>query len=221
MSMKYIKLTNFSKIFYSASNKKNILFQDQDIVFESGRNIGLLGMNGCGKTTLMKIISKSESLSEGVLDTNATISWPIGVYAGLDPFLTGRQNIIFVSSLLGIKDIDGLIYEVATQAELEESMDLQVRYYSSGMFSRLSFFLCMLIEFDFYLIDEVTSVGDFKFQEKSSQLLNEVSKKSTIILTSHNPENIRANCDVACVIKNGIISKMYEVDEAIHIYNTQ
>lgn len=215
---KGIYLKNFSKYFFSATTK-NILFEDQTIIFEKGKNIGLLGMNGCGKSTLLKMISRSESVSVGRLETNCSVSWPIGIYTGLDLFLTGRQNIVFIASLLGIKDIEELIQEVAFQAELESSMHLQVRYYSSGMFSRLSFFLCLLIDFDFYLIDEVTSVGDFKFQDKSAKLLDEVSERSTIILTSHNPENIRAHCEVAYIIKNGTISQLYDVDEAIQIYN--
>tara|TARA_B100000989_G_scaffold150828_1_gene112430 strand:- start:5672 stop:6337 length:666 start_codon:yes stop_codon:yes gene_type:complete len=217
--MKSLELKNFSKHFFSITNGTSVLFHNQNIRFEEGKNIGLMGVNGCGKTTLLRILSRSESISSGEFSVNGTISWPIGVYAGLDPFLTGRQNVLFIASLLGINEKDDLAERVASLAELRDSMDLHVRFYSSGMFSRLSFFLCMLINFDFYLIDEVTSVGDAGFQKKSSELLSEVSERSTIILTSHNADNIRQHCELAYVIVKGKISHLMDVNEAIDYYH--
>lgn len=215
---KYIKADNITKKFYSLRNGWDIVFHKQSLHFPFGKNIGLLGLNGAGKTVLLKILSKAESLNEGKLDISGSVSWPVGVSAGLDPALTGRENIDFICSSLGIKEIDEVAQEVAKRSNLVDFMDKQVKNYSSGMQARLAFFLCFVVDFDFYLADEITAVGDDIFKHRAEEFMRKKTDNSTLILTSHSIDHIREHCEIGCVIDKGKISPVMDIEDSIRYY---
>tara|TARA_B100000941_G_scaffold78614_2_gene53739 strand:- start:6765 stop:7454 length:690 start_codon:yes stop_codon:yes gene_type:complete len=215
---KFIKATNITKKFYSLRNGWDYVFHKQNVHFPFGKNIGLLGLNGAGKTVLLKILSKAESLNEGKLEISGSVSWPVGVSAGLDPALTGKENIDFICSALGITEIDEVTKEVAERANLLSFMDKQVKNYSSGMQARLAFFLCFVVDFDFYLADEITAVGDDIFKQKAEEFMKNKTDKSTLILTSHSIDHIREHCEIGCVIDKGKISPVIDIEESIRYY---
>jgi len=192
---KFIELSDFSKIFYSLKNGQKKVFQNQSIRFNYGINYGLLGKNGAGKTTLMQLLSGAETLSSGKRLLNGKVSWPIGVYTGLDPRLTGSENIYFIASLLNT--------------------------FSAGMRARLGFYLSLCVDFDFYLIDEVTAVGDLDFQKRSSEYIQEVIKNKSLILCSHQKNKIRRHCEQSYIIHEGSILGPFDTEKAIYIYENK
>ncbi len=132
--------------------------------------LGLLGRNGAGKSTLMEMISGAMAPDSGKVERFGTVSWPVGFAGAFHPELTGQQNVRFVARVYGI-ETDELCDFVADFAQLGPHFKMPVRTYSAGMKSRLSFGVSMGVPFDTYLLDEVTSVGDAAFKDRSSDVL--------------------------------------------------
>ena len=187
-------------------NRKDVL-RDASIIFRPGVNMGILGLNGQGKSTLIRIISGSELPDSGTIKRKGRVSWPIGFTGGFNGSLTGRENLRFTCRIYGA-DIREVTNFVETFTELGPYMDMPVKTYSSGMRSKLAFGLSMAIGFDFYLIDEAWSVGDASFQAKAEKVFKERKARSTLIVVSHSVATIRKNCDSAAVLHDGMTSWM-------------
>lgn len=218
---KFIELSDFSKIFYSLKNGQKKIFQNQSIRINYGINYGLLGKNGAGKTTLMQLLSGAETLSSGKRLFNGKVSWPIGVYTGLDPRLTGSENIYFIASLLGLKNKKRVHDHVVEMSELSADIHRQLNTFSAGMRARLGFYLSLCVDFDFYLIDELTAVGDSDFQKRSSEYIQEVIKNKSLILCSHQKNKIRRHCEQSYIIQEGSILGPFDTEKAIYIYENK
>ncbi|MEP0091076.1 MAG: ATP-binding cassette domain-containing protein [Paracoccaceae bacterium] len=132
---------------------------------QAGRAVGLLGRNGAGKSSLLQMIAGTMRPSKGSIDIGGTVSWPVGFAGSFHGDLTGLQNTRFVARIYGV-ETNQLVAFVEDFAELGHHFRLPFRSYSQGMRARLGFAMSMGIGFDFYLIDEVTSVGDAAFREK-------------------------------------------------------
>ncbi|GAL12837.1 capsular polysaccharide ABC transporter ATP-binding protein KpsT [Vibrio astriarenae] len=206
--------------YYPSDLGKQFVFKDLSFSFPEGKNIALLGANGAGKSTLFRIIAGSEYPDSGKILTNLSISWPVALATGIHQKMTGRENTRFIGRVNGVKDLDDYEQKVQEFAELGVKFDLPVGTYSSGMRARLAFGCCISIDFDIYLIDEATSVGDQKFQRKAKDALLSRSKTSSIIMVSHNMKEIRQFCDSAVVLNEGQLKYYSDLEQGLDYYQT-
>ncbi|WP_234288068.1 ABC transporter ATP-binding protein [Brevundimonas diminuta] len=192
----------------------------KDLSFEvtqSGR-LALLGRNGQGKSSLIKILGGAMPPTSGTVTWRGMASWPIGFGGGFQGSLSGLDNIHFLARLYN-RNIKETIRRVDDFAELGEKLTVPVKYYSSGMRARLAFGLSLAIEFDCYLIDEIVAVGDSRFQDKCQQELFERRKERTFIIASHDMHLIANLCDRALVIESGKARLFTDIQEAIDVYS--
>jgi capsular polysaccharide transport system ATP-binding protein len=216
-----IEFRNLSKVFILRGQRKVVL-DNVNLVFPTGRSVGLLGRNGAGKSTLLKMIAGTMDPTRGEIVSTGTISWPVGFAGSFHGDLTGAQNARFIARIYGV-DGDELVDFVARFAGLGAHFDLPFRSYSSGMKSRLAFGVSMAVPFDTYLVDEVTSVGDAAFRKKSTELFSARMEHAGAVVVSHGMGQIRAMCDAAAVLENGQLQYYEDVEEAIeqHSRNMQ
>lgn len=212
-----IELSRINKSYRLPHGKRKNVLRDVNISFRPGMNMGILGLNGQGKSTLIRIISGAERPDSGTVTRKGRVSWPIGFTGGFNGSLTGRENLRFTSRIYGA-DIREVTDFVEAFSELGPYMDMPVKTYSSGMRSKLAFSLSMAIGFDFYLIDEAYSVGDASFQAKAEKVFKERKAHATLIVVSHSVATIRKNCDRAAVLHNGVLSEYETLGDALRVY---
>ena len=212
-----IELENLSKS-YRAGAGKRIVLDNVSAVFPTGVSVGILGLNGAGKSTLLRLISGMEPPDSGRVVRHVRVSWPIGFGGGLHNTMTGRENARFIARIYGasIKKIERFAEDFT---ELGVYFDLPVLTYSSGMKARLAFAVSMATEFECYLVDEVTAVGDRRFSAKYRKVFREKLKESSVVMVSHNPETIRTECEMAAILNAGSLTMYDTVDRAMHEYN--
>jgi capsular polysaccharide transport system ATP-binding protein len=185
--------------------------------FQSGYSYGLLGVNGAGKSTTIRMIAGTMLANSGTITKDVRVSWPLGLSSGFNPFMTGRANVHFVARAYG-EDVRRVSRFVEEFAELGDYLDAPVRTYSSGMGARLAFGLSMAIEFECYLVDEVLAVGDARFQERCRVAFESRRKNSDIIMVSHSMGMIKTHCDKGMVLVDGRLIVFDEVEQAIEAY---
>jgi len=212
-----IRLRDICKSYKATGNRRRIILDHLDVDFVPGVNVGILGRNGAGKSTLMRIIGGAAFPDSGTIERTSRISWPIGFSGCFHGSLTGRANLRFVCRIYDA-DIKEVTQFVEDFSELGDYMDMPVKSYSSGMAAKLAFGLSMAIGFDFYLIDELTAVGDASFRAKSTKVFNERKKQSTLIVVSHSISTIKQHCDVAGVLHDGKIIFYDKIDDAVAFY---
>lgn len=212
-----ISINNVSKAYRTAKGWNQVL-DNISITFPTGRSVGILGLNGSGKSTLLRLIGGVESPDKGEITRDVNVSWPIGFSGGFLPFATGRDSTRFISRIYGapIKEIEMFVEDFS---ELGEYYDMPYNTYSSGMRARLAFAISMAMEFDCYLVDEVTAVGDQRFREKYQEAFNERHNRATVIMASHQPATIQQFCNMSAVLFNGRITLYDSVEEGMHAYN--
>ncbi|RIZ55045.1 ABC transporter ATP-binding protein [Vibrio sp. PID23_8] len=213
-----ITLSHLTK-YYPSDLGKQYIFQDLSFTFPAGHNIALLGSNGAGKSTLFRILAGSEYPNKGKVISDNAISWPVALATGIHPQMTGRENTRFIGRVNGVADLDAFEEKVKAFAELGVKYDLPVKTYSSGMRARLTFGCCISIDFDVYLIDEATSVGDAKFRQKAKRALLDKSRDASLIMVSHDMKEIREFCDSAVILHQGELTFYEDLDQAITVYN--
>ena len=208
-----IALKNVYKTYWVGANRKDVAI-DLNLEFPDGKAIGLFGRNGAGKSTLLRMISGIEDPDHGEITKTGSISWPVGFAGSFHPELSGSQNIKFVARLYGV-DTDELIEFVKEFADLGPHFNAPFRTYSAGMRARLGFGLSMGINFDTYLIDEVVSVGDEAFRQKSSNLLKSRIGERSAIIVSHSMPLMKELCDIGVLLLNGRAKIFDDIEEAI------
>lgn len=181
------------------------------------RNIALLGRNGMGKSTLMRLISRVEDPDRGRVTTKGRVSWPIGFRGSFHRELTGLENVKFVARIYG-QDTEQVIEYVREFADIGAFFYEPYKTYSSGMGARLAFGLSMAINFDVYLIDEIMSVGDASFQRKSKETFHGKLSRSNIIMASHSMDALRDYCDCGVVMHDATIVFCDKLEDAIDSY---
>lgn len=216
---KMIKLSGLTK-YYPSNQGRQYVFENLNFEFPNEGNIALLGANGAGKSTLFRIIAGSEYPDRGQVITSKNISWPVALASGIHPQMTGRENTRFIGRVNGISELDAYEEKVKDFAELGNKYELPVKSYSSGMRSRLAFGCCVAIDFDVYLIDEATSVGDQKFKKKARKYLLDKSEESNLIMVSHDLKEIREFCDRAVVLRSGKLKYYDDLEDAINYYSS-
>jgi ABC-2 type transport system ATP-binding protein len=187
---------------------------------KKGECIGLIGRNGCGKTTLTKVLAGVYPTDTGFIRINgSTMLMNLGV--GMSHELTARENIYVSGSVLGlkIKDEDKLFDQIVAFAEIEGFLDTKVKFFSSGMMARLAFSIAVNAGADVMFLDEIFSVGDMKFQEKAIKVFESSwIQGKTVVLVSHGMEVIRKYCNRAAFMKNGQIEFLGDPEKAIELY---
>ena len=214
-----IVLDRVSKWFPTRLGRK-YLFKDVSVTVPKGASVGLIGKNGAGKSTLMRMLGGIEPVNRGRIQIHGSISWPVGLTGGFQPSLSGRDNIRFVARVNGLPDhmLPDLEKRILMFTNLGKSFDLPVKSYSSGMKARLGFGLSMSFDFDYYMMDEVVSVGDKAFRQKSSLLFERVTQEAGMILVSHNENKIKQHCETALVIAEQDIKFFTNIDRAFAYY---
>lgn len=212
-----IELRNLSKS-YTVNGVTKHVARDINFTFPTGECVGLLGRNGAGKSSLLKMIAGTMDPDKGEIFSTGTVSWPVGFAGSFHADLTGSQNCKFVARIYGV-DTDKMCDFVKDFSELGAHFQLPVRTYSSGMRSRLAFGLSMAIQFDTYLIDEVTSVGDAAFRSKSEAILKARLETSGAVIVSHSLDLLQRMCTSGAVIDDGEITYYPNVKHAIEHHN--
>lgn len=211
-----IRFESLTKSF-DVNGQRKVVIDDLNLTIETGRSLALLGRNGAGKSTLMQIIAGNMRPDRGRIVTDGTISWPVGLAGAVHPNLTGAQNTRFIARVYGV-DTEELVEFVQDFAQLGAHFYMPVRTYSSGMRARLNFGLSMGIEFDTYLIDEVTGAGDASFRARSVALFHQRMSKADAIMVNHNLGELKEFCDAALVLEHGKLRYFDDLDEAIEAH---
>lgn len=196
------------------------VFEEINLIVAPGEKIGILGRNGAGKSTLIRLISGIERPTIGTVERTMSVSWPLAFGGAFQGTLTGADNLRFICRVYNV-DFEGKIQFIQDFAELGKFLYEPVKSYSSGMQARLAFAISMAIEFDCYLIDEVIAVGDSRFHEKCHYELLEKRKDRSIVIVSHQAEQIRQYCTRACVVKDGRLYEFLDVDSAYIFYEQE
>lgn len=193
----------------------------QDISFQvkKGEMFGIIGLNGSGKTTLLRLLAGIMKPNSGKIETRGKMVPLIALGTGFSPELTARDNIILNGMILGFtkKDIIGKIDAIIEFAELEKFVDTKLKNFSTGMHARLAFSIAMQVDPDILIVDEVLSVGDIPFQEKSFNAFMSFKKRGkTIVFVTHNLSQITRLCDRAIFLNNGKIQKVGNANEVVN-----
>lgn len=202
---------------YRTNGVRKIILSDFTFAFPRDRNIAIMGRNGVGKSTMMRLIAGTEPPDEGRVRRTTRVSWPLGFTGGFNGSMTGIENIRFVSRIYG-RDPRRVIDYVADFAQLGPYLRLPIRNYSSGMKARLAFGLSMAIDFDIYLIDEITAVGDEEFRKKSKAAFESRLAHSQIIMVSHSPSVIRQYCDCGLLLEGDRIRFFDRIEDLLKAY---
>ncbi|HTE12690.1 MAG TPA: ATP-binding cassette domain-containing protein [Chitinophagaceae bacterium] len=233
-----LKATNISKTFhiredshntikhrlfnlFNPSRQKNVeAIKPMNFEINKGECIGLIGRNGCGKSTLVRVLAGVYPTDTGeVIINGSTLIMNLGV--GMSHELTARENIYVSSSVLGmkIKEIDAIFEKIVSFAELEEFIDTKIKYYSSGMVARLGFSIAVNAGAGIMFLDEIFAVGDMKFQEKAIKVFESswIDGK-TVILVSHSMDVIKKYCSRAAYMKKGELIYFGETQKAVELY---
>ena len=188
---------------------------------EKGRTLGIIGENGSGKSTILKIVAGIAKPSSGRISTVGKVSALIELGAGFHPEITGRENVFINGIMLGLtkKEITQKFEEIVSFAELEDFIDAPVKTYSSGMYMRLGFSVAINVNPDILLIDEVLAVGDASFIPKCLDRIDDFRRrKKTILFVSHDLGTVEKICDKVVLLKNGKISAIGEPKRIVNVY---
>lgn len=215
------------KEYFTRLVKGNLHFESfwalQDVSFTVGRGevLGIVGLNGSGKSTMLKIISGIMKPTQGHAEIFGTLSPMIELGAGFDPDLTGRENIFLNGSVMGYSKefIESVFDEIIDFSELGQFIDTQVKNYSSGMQARLGFAVATVVKPQILIVDEVLAVGDFKFQQKCENRIQELLRgDTTVLLVTHSLQQIRRLCTKVLWLEKGKTVMLGETDTVCDAY---
>ena len=184
---------------------KGVTFQ-----VKKGEAIGLIGKNGCGKSTTLKLLTKIMYPDEGTITMKGRVSSLLELGAGFHPDMSGRENIYMNAAIFGLtkKEINKRVDDIIAFSELQEFIENPVRTYSSGMYMRLAFSVAINVNADILLIDEILAVGDINFQRKCFDRLKDIKRQgTTIVIVSHSFDQIEKICDRSVWIKDGVVKE--------------
>jgi capsular polysaccharide transport system ATP-binding protein len=202
---------------YPVGGRPHIVLDDISAEFRDGESVGFLGRNGAGKSTLLRIIAGIEPPDVGTIERRAKVSWPIGFGGGFNGTLSGEENCRFAARIYN-EDVDAVTAFAFEFSELDKFFFMPVRTYSSGMRARLAFGLSMAIDFDYYLVDEVTSVGDAHFRHKCKQAFAAMQERASVLMVSHSTGTIAEYCSRYTVLKDGKLCFYDTIAEAARVY---
>ena len=214
----------FVNLFTKKKKKKNDDFLALKIVsftVDKGEVVGLIGSNGAGKSTLLKVVSGVMKPTSGKVTVQGVISPMIELGAGFDGHLTARENIYLNGAILGYskKFLDEKFDEIVEFSELRDFLDVPVKNFSSGMTAKLAFSIATIVNPEILIVDEILSVGDLKFQEKSKHKMMEMIKGGTTVLyVSHSLESIKDLCTKVVWLEHGKVVKIGDTKKVCDAY---
>jgi len=207
-------------LFDAPKSKEIAALKMMNFQINKGECFGLIGRNGSGKSTLAKVLAGVYPVDTGYVKINgSTMLMNIGV--GMSHELTARENIYVSGSVLGlkIKEIDAIFDQIVDFAELSEFIDTKIKFFSSGMVSRLSFSIAVNAGADIMFLDEIFAVGDVKFQEKAIKVFEKSwIEGKTVVLISHSMGVIKQYCQRVAYLKNGVLEYLGDPDTAVNMY---
>lgn len=207
-------------LFNPPRSKEVEALKPMDFEVKKGECVGLIGRNGCGKSTLTKILAGVYPTDTGSININgSTLLMNLGV--GMNHELTARENVYVSASVLGlkIKEIDAIFDEIIAFAELEESIDRKIKFFSSGMQTRLAFSIAVNAGADIMFLDEIFAVGDLKFQEKAIKVFESSwIEGKTVVLVSHTMTTVEKYCTRTAFMKHGRLEYFGDTGKAIELY---
>jgi len=196
------------------------VLQGVNLVIPPRVNVGLVGRNGAGKSTLLRIMGGVDHPSRGTVRRECRVSWPMGFGGGLQGSLTGRQNAKFVCRIYGReRDMPEKLDYIQAFAEIGEAFEEPVKTYSSGMRARLKFAMSLAFDFDIYISDEITSVGDRAFRRKARKAFSDLVGRSSLVMVAHGESTLREFCDAGIWLHEGKAHWFDTIDDALKAYN--
>ena len=212
----FTKVFRYGSHYYDFEALKGISFEISD-----GEMVGIVGRNGSGKSTTLKIIAGVYRPTSGVVKVSGKVAALIELGAGFHPDLTGRENIVLNGLLLGLskREIQAREEQILDFAELGEFIDSPIKQYSSGMIVRLGFAIAMEVDPDILLIDEILAVGDAGFQQKCLTRIDEFRRRKTIIYVSHSAASVRELCNRALLLHEGVLLADGPPDQVLAEYS--
>lgn len=207
--------------------KRQLMFEEfwalQDVSFniKKGEAVGIIGLNGSGKSTILKIIARVMKPTSGSVEVVGTVAPMIELGAGFDPDLSARENVFLNGTVLGYsrKQMEKKFDEIIDFAELWDFVDTPIKNFSSGMVARLGFSIATVSRPDILIADEILGVGDYKFQEKCEERIQEIiGRGATVIFVSHSIEQVRKVCSRAVWLEKGHLLMDGAVNEVCDAY---
>lgn len=214
----------FIAVFDKRKRQKKDLFRAiDDVTFHvnKGDVVGLIGSNGAGKSTLLKIVSGVMKPTKGKVHVNGVISPMIELGAGFDSELTARENIYLNGAVLGYskKFIEQKFEEIVEFSELRDFLDVPIKNFSSGMIAKLAFSISTIVDPEILIVDEILSVGDIQFQEKSkNKMLEMIRGGTTVLFVSHSLDTIKDLCSIVVWLEHGKVKMIGETNEVCNAY---
>lgn len=209
----------FINLFTPKKKKKKDYFwalKDIDFRINKGDVVGIIGANGAGKSTLLKVVSGVYKPTTGTVEVNGKISPMIELGAGFDGELTARENIYLNGAILGYSKefLEQKFDEIVEFSELKDFLDVPVKNFSSGMVAKLAFSISTIVDPEVLIVDEILSVGDIKFQEKSkNKMMSMIEGGTTVLYVSHSIDSIKELCSKVIWLDHGKIVKMGDTKE--------
>lgn len=195
--------------------------QDVSLTVEKGESVALIGLNGCGKSTLLKTVAGVLKPFKGSVRVYGTVAPLIELGAGFDHDLTARENVFLNGAILGYdrKSMEKHYEDIVEFSELSDFMDVPIKNFSSGMLARLAFAIATIGTPDILIVDEVLSVGDFRFQQKCEKRIQQMMKKDTSILfVSHSIDQVKKLCTKTVWIEKGKVKMIGPTEEVCALY---
>jgi capsular polysaccharide transport system ATP-binding protein len=214
-----ISIEHVSKQYATRHGSVTVL-DNVNFTIRPGEKVGILGRNGAGKSTIIRLISGAERPSAGRIIRGMSVSWPLAFGGAFQGTLTGLDNLRFICRVYGVSTEDRIAF-VQEFTELGRYFYEPVKSYSAGMRARLAFAISMVIDFDCFLIDEVVAVGDSRFNEKCDVELFGKRRDRAMIIVSHQTNYVREHCTHAAVLNRGKLQVFDSVDEALAVYAEQ
>lgn len=211
-----IELHDVTKVYRTRQGRRTVL-EKINLTVQRHQKIGILGRNGAGKSTMIRMISGAELPTRGNIRRRMSVSWPLAFGGAFQGSLTGMDNLRFICRVYGA-DVVAAEPFVQEFSELGYYLREPVKTYSAGMRARLAFAISMAVEFDCFLIDEIIAVGDSRFHEKCHRELFERRKDRSLIIVSHDAGYIREHCDAAAVLVRGKLHTFTDIDDAYRFY---
>lgn len=205
----------------SQKSTKVHALSDINLTFDHGEKVGVIGLNGAGKSTMLKLISGLIKPTQGTINVEGAVQPLIEIGAGFNHEFTGRENIYLNGAMLGFskKEIQAFEEDIIEFAELEDSIDMPVKYYSSGMTARLAFSIATNVKPEILVMDEMLSAGDFSFIDKAkNRMSNLVDNAKILVIVSHNLGLVENLCTRAIVLKKGSVVFDGNPKEAVRYY---